>query len=171
MTESFGTTRKPPAGVEFFGVAAGRLVALTFVAAAIVLPGSPRLHTAMETVANFAAVFAGIISLARHQTRDDNIFLLIPSIFFALALVGYASTGSWKRVSFVRCLVASLMLGLVAQVCVMLRSESLFGGMFDAAQLLKTASYLVVAAGLMACVYLAFADIQRLTAERQPKIV
>ncbi len=259
------------------GVTAGLLIALTGVASAITWQGSPRLHTVMEAIACSAAVFVGIISLVRHQTRDDNIFLFlgagffgagildgyhaivtaegmsqhlpstlsaldswtwfasrcllsvclylswltwkrgnsrrivsdlvvylcvgtlilsaflvfiftpvpginapkfilhqptapIPAIFFGLALVGYASTGSWKHDLFQRCLVASLMFGLVSQVCLMFRSETLFSGMFDVVHLLKIVSYMLVAAGLIVSVFRAFEEAQRLTAERQLQI-
>lgn len=261
----------------FLGVAAGILIALMGVAYTITWQGSPWLHTVMEAIASSTAVFVGIISLVRHQTRDDNIFLfigtgflgagildgyhaivtvegisqhlpstlsaldswtwfasscllsvclclswldwkrgssrrfvsdlvvylsvgtlvlsaflvfifipvpavnapefmlhqptaLIPAIFFALALVGYASTGSWKHDSFQRCLVASLMFGLVVQVGLMSRSETLFDGMFDVAHLLKIVSYMLVAAGLIVSVLRAFEDAQRLSAERQLQI-
>ncbi len=44
----------------------------------------------METIATLIAMFAGVMSLVRHQTREDNVFLLIAAGFFGTSVLdGY----------------------------------------------------------------------------------
>lgn len=80
----------------------------------------------------------------------------VPALFFSLALAGYLRKGRWKYETFEHWLVLSLIVGVIGQAVFMSFSGSLFDTMFDAAHLLKKASYILVLTGLMVSTYFLF---------------
>ncbi|MCH7573814.1 MAG: PAS domain S-box protein [Candidatus Marinimicrobia bacterium] len=72
----------------------------------------------------------------------------VSATIFLVALIGYLSSGEWKKNSLVQWLILSLTIGFFAQALFMPFSFKLFDWMFDAAHMLKLASYVVVLAGL-----------------------
>jgi len=75
---------------------------------------------------------------------------LLPAMFFLAALIGYLRKGNWRIDPFEHWLVLSLIIGFVGQVAFMSFSGGLFDLEFDAAHLLKKASYVCVLTGLLA---------------------
>ena len=73
---------------------------------------------------------------------------LLPALFFLLALLGYLQKGHWRHNFFEHWLILSLIMGVASQALVMPFSAQLFDIQFDAAHLLKNASYLCVLTGL-----------------------
>ncbi len=73
----------------------------------------------------------------------------LPALFFAMALAGYLHKGKWRHDDFEHWLVLSLIIGFISQAGFMSFSGQLFDLEFDAAHLLKKASYLCVLAGLL----------------------
>lgn len=78
---------------------------------------------------------------------------LIPALCFLVALVGYLKKGDWRTDVFEHWLVLSLIVGFVGQVGFMSFSYALFDAEFDAAHLLKKASYICVMTGLLFSMY------------------
>lgn len=78
---------------------------------------------------------------------------LVPGLLFLLAFLGYLYKGSWRRDIFEYWLLASLLVNLATQVVLMPFSSQLFDGFFDAAHLLKIASYVCVFIGLVGSTY------------------
>jgi len=72
----------------------------------------------------------------------------LPALFFLLALLGYLQKGHWRHNFFEHWLILSLITGVASQALVMPFSSQLFDIQFDAAHLLKNASYLCVLTGL-----------------------
>ncbi|WP_448549648.1 ATP-binding protein [Thalassotalea fusca] len=73
----------------------------------------------------------------------------VAAIFFMLALKGYFSHSNWRTDSFDFCVLISLFLGVVGQICFMAFSFQLFDAMFDMAHVLKIVSYMCVLIGLL----------------------
>ncbi|MCU0981257.1 MAG: methyl-accepting chemotaxis protein, partial [Pirellulaceae bacterium] len=80
----------------------------------------------------------------------------VPAVFFLGALIGYLRKGEWRRDQFEHWLVLSLIVGFLGQVMFMSFSGQMFDMMFDAAHLLKKASYLCVLTGLLISMYQLF---------------
>ena len=80
----------------------------------------------------------------------------IPALFFVLALIGYLKKGRWKENPFEHCIVISLIIGSLGQLIFMSFSNVLFDTMFDAAHILKIASYIGVEVGLLINMYYLF---------------
>jgi signal transduction histidine kinase len=78
---------------------------------------------------------------------------LIPAILFAFALLGFWRKGGWRSDLFEYWLVMALVISVVSQVVFMPFSAELFDMDFNAAHLLKKASYICVLVGLMASMY------------------
>jgi signal transduction histidine kinase len=81
---------------------------------------------------------------------------LIPALFFFLALTGYLRKGDWRHDVFEHWLVLSLIVGFLGQAVFMSFSGQLFDFQFDAAHLLKKASYICVFVGLVFSMYSIF---------------
>ncbi len=81
---------------------------------------------------------------------------LVPAAFFALAFAGFYRKGSWRRDQFEHWMMVSLLIGLLTHVAFMAFSTQRFDAMFDAAHLLKIASYLAILIGLLSSVYATF---------------
>jgi len=81
---------------------------------------------------------------------------LIPALFFGLAFAGYVWKGSWRTLVFEHWLLVSLLIGTVLQAAYMSRAVGRYDAAFDAAHLLKIASYVAVLIGLMISVYNTF---------------
>ncbi|MGE0159214.1 MAG: PAS domain S-box protein [Gemmatimonadales bacterium] len=81
---------------------------------------------------------------------------LLPASFFALAFFGFLKKGSWRHDSFEHWLLVSLLISALAHGSFMAFSEQRYDAMFDAAHLLKVASYAAILAGLMSSVYETF---------------
>ena len=77
----------------------------------------------------------------------------VPAVFFLLALGGFLRRGRWRDDDFEHWVVLSLIVGFLGQAMFMSLSGQLFDGMFDAAHVLKKASYLCVLAGLLIGTY------------------
>jgi PAS domain S-box-containing protein len=80
----------------------------------------------------------------------------IPATFFALAFVGFLRKGSWRRDAFEHWLLVSLLISTLAHGGFMAFSEQRYDAHFDAAHLLKIASYVAIIAGLLSSVYETF---------------
>ena len=80
----------------------------------------------------------------------------IPAVFFLLAFAGYLWKGSWRSVAFQHWLLISLLIGAVLHAAYMAHSDVRFDAAFDAAHLLKIASYFAVLIGLLVSVYNTF---------------
>ncbi len=80
----------------------------------------------------------------------------VPAIFFALAFFGYLAKGDWKRDAFEHWLLVFLIISVMLHAAYMSMSRERFDGMFDAAHLLKIASYLAILTGLLFSVYETF---------------
>jgi PAS domain S-box-containing protein len=79
-----------------------------------------------------------------------------PALFFALAFAGYLWKGNWRTLAFEHWLLISLLISVVLHGLYMSRSQTPFDATYDAAHLLKIASYLAVMNGLMISVYHTF---------------
>ncbi|MGY8777332.1 MAG: PAS domain S-box protein, partial [Longimicrobiales bacterium] len=82
---------------------------------------------------------------------------ILPAIFFLLAFVGYYRKGHWKRDQFEHWMMISLLISFLTHAAFMAFSVQRWDAMFDAAHLLKIASYLAILSGLMSSVYGTFA--------------
>jgi PAS domain S-box-containing protein len=80
----------------------------------------------------------------------------IPAALFLLAFVGFVRKGWWRRDPFEHWLLVSLLISVLAHAAFMAFSEQRFDAMFDAAHLLKIASYVAILAGLLSSVYETF---------------
>jgi PAS domain S-box-containing protein len=80
----------------------------------------------------------------------------LPAAFFTLAFFGFLAKGSWKRDAFEHWLMISLLISAMLHAAYMSQSQERFDGMFDAAHLLKIASYLAILTGLLFSVYETF---------------
>ncbi len=81
---------------------------------------------------------------------------LLPGLFFLLAFLGYVLKGTWRRDAFEYWLLISLLISTMVHFGYMAFSSNRFDGMFDAAHLLKIASYAAMLAGLLVSVYQTF---------------
>lgn len=80
----------------------------------------------------------------------------LPALFFLLAFFGFLAKGSWKRDAFEHWLLIFLLISVLAHGAFMSMSEMRFDGMFEAAHLLKIASYGAILTGLLISVYMTF---------------
>jgi PAS domain S-box-containing protein len=80
----------------------------------------------------------------------------LPAIFFGLALFGFIGKGSWKRDPFEHWLIISLLISVLCHAAFMSQSGQRYDAMFDAAHMLKIASYLAILTGLLLSVYVTF---------------
>ncbi|MCG6956262.1 MAG: response regulator [Gemmatimonadetes bacterium] len=81
---------------------------------------------------------------------------LVPGLLFGLTFFGFLAKGDWRRDTFEHWLLISLLIAAMAHVGFMSMSEHRFDGMFNAAHLLKLASYVSMLTGLLFSVYLTF---------------
>jgi len=81
---------------------------------------------------------------------------LLPGLFFLLAFLGYVLKGTWRRDAFEYWLLISLLISTMVHFGYMAFSSVRFDAMFDAAHLLKIASYGAMLAGLLVSVYQTF---------------
>ncbi len=77
----------------------------------------------------------------------------VPALFFLLALIGYLNKGDWRHDVFEHWLVLSLIIGFVGQAVFMSFSGQIFDFEFDAAHVLKKASYICVLIGLLISIF------------------
>ncbi len=80
----------------------------------------------------------------------------VPAVFFTLAFFGYLAKGDWKTDAFEHWLLVSLLISAMAHAGYMAMSQERFDAMFDAAHLLKIASYVAILTGLLFSVYETF---------------
>lgn len=80
----------------------------------------------------------------------------VPGLFFLLAFLGYLFNGSWRREAFDYWLLIALLVSTLLHTLFMSRSGVRYDGMFDAAHLLKLASYMAMLTGLLYSVYQTF---------------
>jgi PAS domain S-box-containing protein len=80
----------------------------------------------------------------------------IPATFFAAAFFGFLRKGSWRRDPFEHWLLVSLLISALAHGAFMAFSVQRYDARFDAAHLLKIASYVAMLAGLLSSVYETF---------------
>jgi PAS domain S-box-containing protein len=80
----------------------------------------------------------------------------LPALFFLLAFLGFIVKGSWRRDTFDHWMLVSLLIATLAHGAFMAFSEQRYDAMFDAAHLLKVASYIAILAGLFSSVYQTF---------------
>ncbi|HET9947294.1 MAG TPA: PAS domain S-box protein [Longimicrobiales bacterium] len=78
---------------------------------------------------------------------------LVPAAFFLAAFAGFLWKGSWRTDAFEHWLLVSLLISVLAHAGFMAFSLERFDGMFDAAHLLKIASYVAILTGLLYSVY------------------
>jgi PAS domain S-box-containing protein len=81
---------------------------------------------------------------------------LLPAFLFAAAFFGLLMEGGWRRDTFEHWLLLSLLISAMTQAAFMSMSQHRFDAMFDAAHLLKIASYVAMLTGLLFSVYLTF---------------
>ena len=81
---------------------------------------------------------------------------LLPALFFLLAFVGFLHKGDWKRDAFEHWLLVSLLISVMAHGAFMAFSDQRYDAMYDAAHLLKIASYVAILTGLLFSVYTTF---------------
>lgn len=81
---------------------------------------------------------------------------LLPALFFLLAFGGFYAKGTWRRDAFEHWLLVSLLISGMAHLAYMSQSQARFDSLFDAAHLLKIASYLAILTGLLFSVYATF---------------
>jgi PAS domain S-box-containing protein len=79
-----------------------------------------------------------------------------PATFFLLAFIGFYRKGSWRRDQFEHWMLVSLLIGFLAHAAFMSFSTQRWDAMFDAAHLLKIASYMAILTGLLSSVYATF---------------
>ncbi len=72
---------------------------------------------------------------------------LLPAIPFAAALAGYLKRGRWRTEPFDHWMVLALITSIAVQVPFMVGSRALYDASFDAAHVLKIASYALVVVG------------------------
>jgi len=80
----------------------------------------------------------------------------VPAAFFALSFVGFYRKGSWRRDQFDHWMLVSLLISTLLHAAFMAFSAQRFDAMYDAAHLLKIASYVAILTGLLSSVYLTF---------------
>jgi PAS domain S-box-containing protein len=80
----------------------------------------------------------------------------LPAGLFAAAFVGFFTKGSWRRDAFEHWLLVSLLIAALAHAAYMAFSVQRYDAHFDAAHLLKIASYAAILAGLLSNVYETF---------------
>jgi PAS domain S-box-containing protein len=80
----------------------------------------------------------------------------IPAAFFAAAFFGFLKKGSWRHDPFEHWLLVSLLISALAHGAFMAFSVQRYDAHFDAAHLLKIASYVSILAGLLSSVYETF---------------
>lgn len=80
----------------------------------------------------------------------------VPAVFFALAFAGFLRKGDWRRDAFEHWMLASLLIASMAHAAFMAFSHQRFDAMFDAAHMLKIASYAAILVGLLSSVYETF---------------
>ncbi len=78
---------------------------------------------------------------------------LLPALLFGVSLLGYLRRGRWRFDPFEHWLVLCLVVSVVGQGAFMSTSERLFDAQFDAAHLLKKASYACVLTGLLSSLF------------------
>lgn len=81
---------------------------------------------------------------------------LVPAAFFALAFAGFYRKDSWRRDQFEHWMMVSLLIGAMAHGAFMAFSVQRFDAMFEAAHMLKIASYVAILTGLLSSVYATF---------------
>jgi len=81
---------------------------------------------------------------------------LLPALFFLLAFIGFYRKGSWRRDHFKHWMMVSLLIGMLTHLAFMAFSWQRFDAMFDAAHVLKIASYIAILTGLLSSVYATF---------------
>jgi len=96
------------------------------------------------------------IAMARPFRLVNRPAELAPAAFFLLAFIGFVRKGTWRRDPFEHWLVVSLLISALAHAEFMMFSAQRFDSMFDAAHLLKIASYVAILAGLLSSVYETF---------------
>ena len=80
----------------------------------------------------------------------------LPGLFFLFAFIGFLGKGSWRRDQFDHWLLVALLVSVLSHAGFMAFSKYPHDAMFDAAHLLKIASYLAILTGLLSSVYLTF---------------
>jgi hypothetical protein len=81
---------------------------------------------------------------------------LLPALFFLLSFIGFYRKGSWRRDHFEHWMMVSLLIGMLTHLAFMAFSWQRFDAMFDAAHVLKIASYIAILTGLLSSVYATF---------------
>lgn len=87
----------------------------------------------------------------------------IPAVFFLFALVGYFKKGRWKFEGFEHWLIIAIIINVINEAVFMSRSNSLYDLEFNAAHILKLASYISVLIGLLYSVYQSFLENVKIT--------
>jgi PAS domain S-box-containing protein len=80
----------------------------------------------------------------------------VPAAFFLMAFIGFYWKGTWRRDQFEHWLLVSLLIAFLTHGAFMAFSPERFDAMFDAAHLLKIASYVAILTGLLFSVYATF---------------
>jgi PAS domain S-box-containing protein len=80
----------------------------------------------------------------------------IPAALFAAAFFGFLRKGGWRTDPFEHWLLVSLLIASLAHGAFMAFSAQRYDAMFDAAHLLKIASYVAILSGLLSSVYETF---------------
>jgi PAS domain S-box-containing protein len=120
------------------------------------------------TLASF--VFFAFVPLPRAYYPEFFIHRpeeLLPAGIFGVALLGYLRKGGWKTEPLGHWLVLSLIVSLAVQLPFMALSAQLFDAEFDAAHVLKAASYVCVLIGLLINMFHSFRTVGREVAERR----
>ena len=77
----------------------------------------------------------------------------LPAILFAQAAFGYLIRSTWKRDDFEHWLLISILISVIAHAFFMSMAKGPHDAMYDAAHVLKIASYLAILVGLLLSVY------------------
>jgi signal transduction histidine kinase/CheY-like chemotaxis protein len=80
----------------------------------------------------------------------------VPALLFLAALIGFWRRGNWRHDPFEHWLMLALIVSFMGEAAFMSSSARLYDGMFDAAHLLKKASYGCVLVGLLIGMFFLF---------------
>lgn len=119
--------------------------------------GSARwVYLAVGAAALASFVFFAFVPLPRahypelvfHRPQE-----LVAAAFFLMALVGHLHKGRWRHSPFEHWLILALIVSFMAQAMFMSFSGQIFDAEFDAAHILKKASYICVLTGLLVSMF------------------
>ncbi|PCJ60695.1 MAG: hypothetical protein COA65_03105 [Rhodospirillaceae bacterium] len=128
------------------------------------------IYLVLAALALAGVLFFGVVSFPITGPPEDFFHRSVefmPAFFFLLALGGYLWKGGWKHGAFEHWLVLALVLSFVGEAIFMASSGQPFDAAFDAAHLLRQASYLCVLTGLMINMHAVFVGVEESATHRR----